>query len=173
MTEKVVRLKSICFFDLSVSYYGLDNVRRSCGTKKRRRHMDKYMVLKRHFGHSRFRQGQEQLIDAILSGHDVLGVMPTGGGKSVCYQVPALMMPGMTLVVSPLISLMKDQVAALKRAGAAAGFINSSLSGEQLKLVYERARQGAYRILYIAGAAGDRRICDADKKHADIAGGSG
>ncbi len=112
--------------------------------------MDKYMVLKRHFGHSRFRQGQEQLIDAILSGHDVLGVMPTGGGKSVCYQVPALMMPGMTLVVSPLISLMKDQVAALKRAGAAAGFINSSLSGEQLKLVYERARQGAYRILYIA-----------------------
>lgn len=112
--------------------------------------MDKYMVLKRHFGHFRFRQGQEQLIDAILSGHDVLGVMPTGGGKSVCYQVPALMMPGMTLVVSPLISLMKDQVAALKRAGAAAGFINSSLSGEQLKLVYERARQGAYRILYIA-----------------------
>lgn len=112
--------------------------------------MDKYMVLKRHFGHSRFRQGQEQLIDAILSGHDVLGVMPTGGGKSVCYQVPALMMPGMTLVVSPLISLMKDQVASLKRAGAAAGFINSSLSGEQLKLVYERARQGAYRILYIA-----------------------
>ena len=112
--------------------------------------MDKYMVLKRRFGHSRFRQGQEQLIDAILSGHDVLGVMPTGGGKSVCYQVPALMMPGMTLVVSPLISLMKDQVAALKRAGAAAGFINSSLSGEQLKLVYERARQGAYRILYIA-----------------------
>ena len=85
--------------------------------------MDKYMVLKRHFGHSRCRQGQEQLIDAILSGHDVLGVMPTGGGKSVCYQVPALMMPGMTLVVSPLISLMKDQVAALKRAGAAAGFI--------------------------------------------------
>ena len=85
--------------------------------------MDKYMVLKRHFGHSRFRQGQEQLIDAILSGHDVLGVMPTGGGKSVCYQVPALMMPGMTLVVSPLISLMKDQVAALKRAGVAADWI--------------------------------------------------
>lgn len=101
--------------------------------------MDKYDVLKRHFGHSDFRQGQAELIDAVLSGHDVLGVMPTGGGKSMCYQVPALLMPGVTLVISPLISLMKDQVAALKRAGIDAAYINSSLSAEQLRLVYARA----------------------------------
>ena len=112
--------------------------------------MDKYGVLKRHFGHSDFRQGQAELIDAVLSGHDVLGVMPTGGGKSMCYQVPALLMPGVTLVISPLISLMKDQVAALKRAGIDAAYINSSLSAEQLRLVYARARKGAYRIMYVA-----------------------
>ena len=107
-------------------------------------------LLKQYFGYDEFRQGQEQLIEAALNGQDVLGIMPTGAGKSLCCQIPALMMDGITLVISPLISLMKDQVAALKRAGAAAGFINSSLSGEQLKLVYERAQQGAYRILYIA-----------------------
>ena len=112
--------------------------------------MDKYDVLKRHFGHSDFRQGQAELIDAVLSGHDVLGVMPTGGGKSMCYQVPALLMPGVTLVISPLISLMKDQVAALKRAGIDAAYINSSLSAEQLRLVYARAGKGAYRIMYVA-----------------------
>ena len=112
--------------------------------------MDKYGVLKRHFGHSDFRQGQAELIDAVLSGHDVLGVMPTGGGKSMCYQVPALLMPGVTLVISPLISLMKDQVAALKRAGIDAAYINSSLSAEQLRLVYARAGKGAYRIMYVA-----------------------
>ena len=112
--------------------------------------MDKYDVLKRHFGHSDFRQGQAELIDAVLSGRDVLGVMPTGGGKSMCYQVPALLMPGVTLVISPLISLMKDQVAALKRAGIDAAYINSSLSAEQLRLVYARAGKGAYRIMYVA-----------------------
>ena len=79
--------------------------------------MDKFSILKHNFGHSRFRQGQEALIDAILSGRDVLGVMPTGGGKSLCYQVPALMLSGVTLVISPLISLMKDQVSALKKSG--------------------------------------------------------
>ena len=92
--------------------------------------MDKYDVLKHYFGHSAFRQGQERLIDAVLAGRDVLGVMPTGGGKSLCYQVPALMLPGVTLVVSPLISLMKDQVAALKGAGIPAAYINSSLTLE-------------------------------------------
>ena len=82
--------------------------------------MDKYSVLKQYFGHRGFRQGQEELVDCLLSGRDVLGVMPTGGGKSVCYQVPALLLPGLTLVVSPLISLMKDQVMALKQAGVPA-----------------------------------------------------
>jgi len=112
--------------------------------------MDKYEALKQYFGHSSFRQGQELLIDGILAGRDVLGVMPTGGGKSMCYQVPALLLPGLTLVVSPLISLMKDQVAALKQAGVPAACINSSLTGEQLRTVYSRARQGAYKLLYIA-----------------------
>ena len=112
--------------------------------------MEKYEVLKRIFGHSGFRPGQEELIDAILSGRDALGVMPTGGGKSVCYQVPALLLPGLTLVVSPLISLMKDQVAALTSAGVGAGYINSSLSAEQSREVFSRARAGHYKLLYIA-----------------------
>lgn len=93
--------------------------------------MDKYSILKQYYGHSAFRAGQEALIDAILSGRDALCVMPTGGGKSLCYQIPALLLPGITLVVSPLISLMKDQVAALKSAGIPAAYINSSLTGER------------------------------------------
>ena len=79
--------------------------------------MTKYDVLKKYFGYDTFREGQEMLTDALLSGRDVLGIMPTGAGKSLCYQVPALLMPGITLVVSPLISLMKDQVSALNQAG--------------------------------------------------------
>ena len=86
--------------------------------------MDKYSILKQYYGHSAFRAGQEALIDAILSGRDALCVMPTGGGKSLCYQIPALLLPSITLVVSPLISLMKDQVAALKSAGVPAAYIN-------------------------------------------------
>ena len=113
-------------------------------------HLDKLLVLRRYFGHTAFRPGQEQLIDAVLSGQDVMGIMPTGGGKSLCYQVPALLLPGVTLVISPLISLMKDQVSALKNAGIPAAFINSSLSLRQLGLVYERARQGAYKVIYVA-----------------------
>lgn len=112
--------------------------------------MDKYSILKRYFGHAEFRQGQAELIDAILSGRDALGIMPTGGGKSLCYQIPALLFPGVTLVISPLISLMKDQVTALKKAGISAGFINSSLSAEQLRLVYSRAQKGEYKLLYVA-----------------------
>ena len=112
--------------------------------------MDKYEALKHYFGHSRFRQGQEELIDAVLSGRDALGIMPTGGGKSMCYQIPALLLPGITLVISPLISLMKDQVAALKNAGISAAYINTSLTAEQLRLVYRRAREGEYKLLYVA-----------------------
>ena len=112
--------------------------------------MDKLFALKRYFGYDGFREGQEPLIDALLSGRDALGIMPTGGGKSLCYQIPALLLPGVTLVISPLISLMKDQVAALKKAGVDAAFLNSSLTGEQQSRVYSRALQGAYKLLYIA-----------------------
>ena len=90
--------------------------------------MDKYDILKKYFGYPDFREGQELLIDSILNGKDVLGIMPTGAGKSICYQVPALLLSGITLVISPLISLMKDQVQALNQAGINASYINSSLS---------------------------------------------
>lgn len=112
--------------------------------------MDKHAVLREYFGYTDFRPGQEALIDGILSGRDVLGVMPTGGGKSLCYQVPALVMDGVTLVVSPLISLMKDQVSSLENAGVSAAYINSSLSPEELRLAYQRMGQGVYKIVYIA-----------------------
>lgn len=113
-------------------------------------YMDKYEVLKHYFGYTEFRQGQEELVDAILSGRDAMGVMPTGGGKSLCYQIPALLMPGVTLVISPLISLMKDQVASLKKSGISAAFINSSLSPEEFRRVYSRAQRGEYKLLYVA-----------------------
>ncbi len=112
--------------------------------------MDKKTALKQYFGYSGFRTGQEELIEALLGGRDVLGVMPTGAGKSVCYQLPALLLPGVTLVVSPLISLMKDQVTALTQAGVAAAFINSSLSAGQYRAVFARAAAGQYKIIYIA-----------------------
>lgn len=85
-------------------------------------------LLKQYFGYDEFRQGQEQLIEAALNGQDVLGIMPTGAGKSLCFQIPALMMDGITLVISPLISLMKDQVGTLNQAGIHAAFLNSSLT---------------------------------------------
>ncbi len=107
-------------------------------------------ILKEFFGHKAFRPGQEALIEAILSGRDVLGVMPTGAGKSICYQVPALCMEGITLVISPLISLMKDQVAALKEAGVHAAFINSTLTAAQQQEALSRAENGAYQLIYVA-----------------------
>lgn len=110
----------------------------------------KYEVLNRYFGYTAFRDGQEELIDAQLNGQDVFGVMPTGGGKSLCYQIPAILMEGITFVISPLISLMKDQVMALKNAGVPAAYINSSLSLDQIKLVYNNLLAGKYKIVYIA-----------------------
>lgn len=110
----------------------------------------KYEVLSKYFGYTAFRVGQEELIDAQLAGRDVFGIMPTGGGKSLCYQIPAILLEGITLVVSPLISLMKDQVMALKSSGIAAAFINSSLTQEQIRLVYRNMTYGQYKIVYIA-----------------------
>jgi len=106
--------------------------------------------LKRYFGYDAFRSGQEALIEHILAGGDVLGVMPTGAGKSICFQIPALMMAGMTLIISPLISLMKDQVNALTQSGIPAAFINSSLTERQIALALEKAQSGAYKLIYIA-----------------------
>lgn len=112
--------------------------------------MTKYDVLQKYFGYSSFREGQEVLVDGILAGQDVLGIMPTGAGKSICYQVPAMLLPGITLVISPLISLMKDQVQALNQAGIHAAFINSSLSEGQITKALGLAAQGRYKIIYVA-----------------------
>ncbi|MBP3646358.1 MAG: RecQ family ATP-dependent DNA helicase [Clostridia bacterium] len=112
--------------------------------------MKKHELLKSIFGHEEFREGQEKLIDELLAGYDVLGVMPTGAGKSMCYQLPALMMQGITLVVSPLISLMKDQVMSLKASGVAGAYINSSLTPGQQQEAIRRASNGAYKIIYVA-----------------------
>ncbi|MCD8341109.1 MAG: DNA helicase RecQ [Clostridiales bacterium] len=112
--------------------------------------MDKYTALQTYFGHDTFREGQEPLVDALLSGRDALGIMPTGAGKSVCYQLPALLLEGVTLVISPLIALMKDQVSALVQNGIPAAYLNSSLSAGQQAEVLRRAQQGAYRLIYVA-----------------------
>ena len=112
--------------------------------------MDKLRVLNEYFGHREFRSGQEELIDHIIDGGDVLGIMPTGAGKSLCYQVPAIMLNGVTIVISPLISLMKDQVSALVTAGVSAACINSSLLPEEYYEVMHRACRGEYKLIYVA-----------------------
>lgn len=112
--------------------------------------MDKFTILQRCYGYSQFRPGQEELIDAVLQGKDAFGIMPTGGGKSICYQVPALLLRGITLVISPLISLMHDQVLSLKSVGIPAAYINSTLSGPQVQAVYRNLLAGKYKIVYIA-----------------------
>lgn len=111
---------------------------------------NKYEILKKYFGYDSFREGQEGLIDSILSGRDVLGIMPTGAGKSICYQIPALMLPGVTLVISPLISLMKDQVSFLNQAGIHAAFLNSSLTPGQYRTALKYTMEGRYKIIYVA-----------------------
>lgn len=112
--------------------------------------MTKHDILKKYFGHTSFRYGQGEIIDNVLSGRDCLGVMPTGAGKSMCYQIPALMMDGTAIVISPLISLMKDQVEALRQAGVPAACINSSISGNEYFATLDMVRTGECRILYVA-----------------------
>ena len=107
-------------------------------------------LLTKVYGHHRFRPGQQQLVDGLLENRDVLGVMPTGSGKSLCYQIPALLFPGTTLVISPLISLMKDQVQSLKLRGIPAACLNSSMEEAAYRDTAYRAARGAYKILYVA-----------------------
>ena len=107
-------------------------------------------ILKQYFGYDSFRKGQEEIINSILAQRDVLAIMPTGAGKSICYQIPALMLPGITIVVSPLISLMQDQVRALNDAGIHAAYINSTLSEGQIKKALSLAVKGQYKIIYVA-----------------------
>ena len=112
--------------------------------------MNLYQTLKHYFGYDTLRPGQQDLMEGILNGSDVLGIMPTGAGKSLCYQVPALMLPGITIVISPLISLMSDQVKALNQAGVHAAYINSSLTENQIRVALLYAAQGQYKIIYVA-----------------------
>ena len=125
--------------------------------------MDKHTILKQYFGYSSFRQGQVELTDALLAGRDVLGIMPTGAGKSLCYQVPALMFRGVTIVVSPLVSLMKDQVNALVQQGVSAAYLNRSLTDAQYRKALQYAGSGRYKIIYVAperlGTAGFQAMC--------------
>ncbi|WP_069998661.1 DNA helicase RecQ [Cellulosilyticum sp. I15G10I2] len=112
--------------------------------------MNALTILQKYYGYRSFRTGQQELIDHILQGTDTIGILPTGGGKSLCYQIPALLLEGITLVISPLISLMKDQVDTLKEYGIQAELINSSLSHTEFREVIQNAKQGAYKLLYIA-----------------------
>ena len=112
--------------------------------------LDPSGILKQYFGYEDFRLGQKEVIDAIIGKRDVLAIMPTGAGKSLCFQVPAMLMDGITLVISPLISLMQDQVTALKQSGIPAAFINSSLSASQTHKALANAQKGAYKIIYVA-----------------------
>ncbi|MEQ8225948.1 MAG: RecQ family ATP-dependent DNA helicase, partial [Candidatus Eremiobacterota bacterium] len=107
-------------------------------------------ILKKYYGYSNFRQGQDKIIKNILSGNDTFAIMPTGAGKSICFQIPAMLFDGLTLVISPLISLMKNQVDALSNLGLPASFINSSLSFPEVKDRIYRAKKGLYKLLYIA-----------------------
>lgn len=125
-------------------------------------------LLESHFGYSSFRNGQERAIQSVLAGENTICVMPTGGGKSICYQIPALVLPGTTIVISPLISLMKDQVDALVQVGIPAAYINSSLSYNEANERIWEAKQGMYKLLYIAPERLDSREFIEDLKQMDI-----
>ena len=131
--------------------------------------MTKQGILKDIFGYDTFRPGQEALIDALMAGQDAVGIMPTGAGKSLCYQIPALLLPGVTLVISPLISLMKDQVGALTQAGVPAAFINSSLSAAQQAAALRQAENGRFKIIYVAPERLTSPGFEAFVRRADIA----
>ncbi|RLV58957.1 DNA helicase RecQ [Parashewanella curva] len=109
-----------------------------------------HSCLSQVFGYRSFREGQQSVIEHVLQGKDVMAIMPTGGGKSLCYQVPALLLPGLTIVVSPLISLMKDQVDSLLQTGVAAAYLNSSLEREQISDIFRRLNQGEIKLLYVS-----------------------
>ncbi|WP_219836022.1 DNA helicase RecQ [Paenibacillus sp. R14(2021)] len=113
-------------------------------------HNEALQTLKQVYGYDSFRKGQSDIIDGLLSGKDTLAILPTGGGKSICYQLPAMLLPGTTIVVSPLISLMKDQVDALNRLGVSAAYLNSSLDAAAYRDVVRQTSQGAYKLLYVA-----------------------
>ncbi|MBW3536045.1 MAG: DEAD/DEAH box helicase, partial [Gemmatimonadetes bacterium] len=123
--------------------------------------MDPVATLRRHFGYPGFRPGQETLVRAALAGRDALGILPTGGGKSVCYQVPALLLDGLTLVVSPLVSLMDDQAGRACRAGIPAGRLTSQMPRDEARRVLDDATAGRLRLLLVAperfGVAAFRR----------------
>jgi ATP-dependent DNA helicase RecQ len=112
--------------------------------------MKKELLLKKYFGYSAFLPGQKELVDHLCLGEDVLGIMPTGAGKSLCYQLPAMVMDGITLIISPLIALMKDQVRAMTAGGIPAAYINSTLSEAQTATAFRNARRGQYKMIYIA-----------------------
>ena len=107
-------------------------------------------LLKRHFGFDQFRVGQEEAVQSVLDGKDVMVVMPTGSGKSLCFQLPAMELPGVTLVISPLIALMKDQVDSLNRFGLPVTFINSTLHPREMEYRLSRVRSGEIKLLYVA-----------------------
>ena len=121
-----------------------------CNTDEENKYNTPEEALKAIFGYDSFRPGQGDVIESILEGRDVLGVMPTGAGKSLCYQIPAMMLSGITLVISPLISLMQDQVKGLNEAGVSAAFINSSLSESAMKRTIRKTKEGLYKIIYVA-----------------------
>ncbi|SKB64668.1 ATP-dependent DNA helicase, RecQ-like [Acetoanaerobium noterae] len=112
--------------------------------------MDLQNILKTYFGYDEFRNGQDKLIESIIKGRDALGIMPTGGGKSICYQLPAIALDGITIVISPLISLMKDQVDSLNELGINAAFINSTLDNDEFLQILEGIRANSYKIVYVA-----------------------
>ena len=107
-------------------------------------------LLKKYFGYENFRPGQDELINHILNEEDCLGIMPTGAGKSICYQIPAMILPGITIVISPLISLMKDQVDGLNEIGIPSTYINSTLTESEYSQTIENILYNVYKIIYVA-----------------------
>ena len=114
---------------------------------------DLHALLRRHWGYSEFRPKQEAIIQAIVAGRDAAVVMPTGGGKSLCYQLPAIAMERTCIVISPLIALMQDQAASLRENGIDSAFLNSSLDWQQAREIMQKAERGAYQLLYQIGRA--------------------